>query len=274
MEALVHLRGELAAEGFASRIEELDLGADARAALERAAPAGDAVAIVAVLPVAAAAAGAGADPGAVEMWVVDRVTRKTVVRQARAEGDRARDAQVLSVRAVELLRASFVELAISSSQPPVAPPPPGAAAAERWATTTIEEQPRRWSYGLELGGTVMGTFEAARPALLPTIRLERTVGERGLVRLSGAGLGAPIRITTANGDAIVNQDLLLLEGAFRFRQGRRVQPIVSVGAGALRVSADGRPAPQTPYQSASGSRWAAALDGARPKHGGARPHYR
>jgi hypothetical protein len=263
MEALVHLRGELAAEGFASQILELDVGADARAALERAAPDIDAVAVVAVLPVAAApSAGGGADPNAVEVWVVDRVTRKTVVRRARAEGDRARAAQVLAVRAVELLRASFVELAIASSQPPPAgpPPPAGTATAERWAATAIEEQPRRWSYGVELGGTVLGTFEAARPALLPTVRLERTVGERGLVRLSGAGLGAPIRVSTANGDAVVNQDLLLAEGAMRFRLGRRVQPIVSLGAGALRVSADGRPAPQTPYQAASSSRWAGALD--------------
>src|SRR5262249_16873086 len=78
-EALVRLRGELAAEGFESRIEELDLGSDARAALERAAPGLPAVAVVAVLPVTAAAGGQeGAEPNAVEVWVVDRVTRKTV----------------------------------------------------------------------------------------------------------------------------------------------------------------------------------------------------
>src|SRR5262249_36513076 len=78
-EALVRLRGELAPARFARRIYESETGPDIRASLEQAAPAVDAVAVVAVLPVGASAAatpGETPDPGAAEVWVVDRVTRK------------------------------------------------------------------------------------------------------------------------------------------------------------------------------------------------------
>jgi hypothetical protein len=268
-EALVRLRGELALAGFETQLYESEVGPDIRASLEQAAPAVDAVAVVAVLPVGAGAAatpGEAPDPGAAEVWVVDRVTRKTVVRRARSDAEGPRAAQILSVRAAELLRASFVELAINAERrpepaeaAPQPPPPAGTAVAARWAATAIEESQRAWTYGLEVGASVLGTADGVGPSLLPILRLERALGDHGLVRLSGAGLGAPAVVTLPSGSADVTQDLLLLEGVLRFRPGRRVQPLVSLGAGALYVRAQGHPG--TSYAGASGSLWSAALDG-------------
>ena len=105
-EALVRLRGELVAAGFAAEVVETALGSDVRGSLEKLAPASDgaATALVAVI--------ASADPTSAELWVIDRVTGKTVVRRVNAGAtDPRRVAEVLSVRAVELLRASFLELA-------------------------------------------------------------------------------------------------------------------------------------------------------------------
>jgi hypothetical protein len=65
-------------------------------------------------------------------------------------------------------------------------------------------------------------------------------------------------VSTPGGYANVSQSMLLAELLARFRRGRRLEPIVSVGAGALRVSADGHE--NAPYQSASGARWSAAID--------------
>jgi hypothetical protein len=262
MEALVHLRGELAAAGFETQLLELPIEADdIRASLERAAPGVDAVAVVAVLAVAAPSG--APDPGAAELWVVDRVTRKTVVRRARVEAGTARAAQILSVRAAELLRASFVELAIT--QQPAAPapeqpkPPTGTATAARWVSAAIDEQRRPWTYGIEVGGSVLGGAGGVGPALLPILRLEAAIGQSGLVRLSAAGLGAPVRVETpAAGYADVTQDLVLAEGMLRFRPGRRLQPLASLGVGALRLHADGHVG--APYVGVSGTRWAGALD--------------
>jgi hypothetical protein len=113
-EALVRLRSELMLEGFDAEVTQQPLGApsEVRATLERIAPTltAAATALVAVVP--------GPEPTAAELWVVDRLTGKTVVRRVRADpkAAAARAAEVLSVRAVELLRASFLELAITAAR--------------------------------------------------------------------------------------------------------------------------------------------------------------
>jgi hypothetical protein len=257
-EALVHLRGELDAAGFAAQIVEAPVGPDVRSSLERVSPATDAVAVVAVLPVADDHSLATPEVAAAEMWVIDRLTGKTIVRRASAATDRERAAEILSVRAVELLRASFVELAIMAEQPP-AVAAPQAQTATRWADRAIEEHQRAWSYGLELGGSVLQSFGGVGPSLLPLIRLERAFGDSFLARLSGAGLGAPARVSTAGGPADVTQTLLLGEVAFRLRAGRRIQPLLTAGAGALRFSAAG-PAATSTFSTASGTRWVGVLD--------------
>ena len=133
-EALVRLRGELVAAGFDAEVTELTLGADVRASLEKLAPpsGGSATALVAVV--------ASADPGSADLWVIDRVTGKTVVRKVNASGtDAPRVAEVLAVRAVELLRASFLELAIAAPPASAEAPPPAPRVVERFATATLEE---------------------------------------------------------------------------------------------------------------------------------------
>lgn len=259
-EALVHLRGELALAGFAARIVEVPVGTDVRASLERVSPASDVVAVVTVLPVAVPPAAAAPELAAAELWVMDRLTGKTVVRRTTAVADRQRAAEILSVRAVELLRASFVELAIiDRAHKPATASAPEAQAATRWASAALDEQQRAWSYGMELGGAVLTSPNGVGPALLPLIRLERAMGERLLVRASAAGLGAPARVTTAGGFADVTQSLLLVEGAWRFRAASRVQPLVMVGAGALRFSAEGHASPPA-YVGAGGARWLPVAD--------------
>ena len=52
--------------------------------------------------------------------------------------------------------------------------------------------------------------------------------------------------------------MLLAEALFRFRRGHRLEPLISVGAGALRLSVDSHQT--TPYQAVGGARWGAAAD--------------
>ena len=249
-EALVRLRGELLAAGFDAEVVELALGADVRASLERMAPAdsGSATALVAVV--------ASADPGSAELWVIDRVTGKTVVRRVNAgAADPSRMAEVLAVRAVELLRASFLELAIGNA-PGVEVPATAAPAVERWATATLEEAD--WSWAIEAGAGTADALGGPWNVVLSVARIERAFGERFCARVTFAGLGTETRVGTPAGYVGLSQTALLLEGVVRFRHGRRVEPLVSIGAGALRLGADSHES--APYQAEGDARWAAAAD--------------
>lgn len=262
-EALARVRGELTVEGFDAEVAEMELGPDVRASLERVAATLTAptTAMVAVVP--------GAEPVSAELWVVDRMTGKTLVRHVRADlranaPATARAAEVLSVRAVELLRASFLELAITSRPdapaPPEAPPlPPPPPVVTRWATEPLEPD---WTWAFEAGG---GALDGASPfgngvgtEFVPVARVQRAFGDRWCARATFAGLGTEARVETPGGQAEVSQSVGLGEALVRFRRGQGLEPIVSFGAGTLRLAAQGQLS--APYQSSGGTRWALAGD--------------
>ncbi|HXU63469.1 MAG TPA: hypothetical protein VN962_17345 [Polyangia bacterium] len=250
-EALVRLRGELVAAGFEADVIDLPLGADVRASLERQSPqtgtGRSATALVAVV--------ASGEPGTVELWVIDRVTGKTVIRRVNAPGvDPARVAEILAVRAVELLRASFLELAITPAADTA--PVPAAPAVQRWATAPLEE--RDWTWALEAGGGTAVAVGGPWNAFLAVARVERALGLRTCVRLAFAGLGTTGRVNATNGSGDVSQTVMLAELLVRFRRGHRLEPLISLGAGALRVNVDAQEL--TPYQPIGGVRWAVAGD--------------
>jgi hypothetical protein len=257
-QALVRLRGELIAAGFDAEVLDLPLGADVRASLEKFPPPASstrsATALVAVVP--------SADPGNVELWVIDRVTGKTVIRRVSAPpGDPGRVAEVLAVRAVELLRASFLELAITppaemaspDGAEPAAPAPP---MVERWATAPLEAQD--WTWAIEAGGGTAAAVGGPWNAFLPVARVERALGRQVCIRLGFAGLGTAGHVTAPNGSGDLYQTVVLAEALYRFRRGHRLEPLVSLGAGALWLSTDAHET--SPYQPVGGTRWGAAVD--------------
>ncbi len=148
----MRLRGELVAAGIRRRgHRDSRWGPTSARSLEKLAPAsaGAATALVAVV--------ASADPGSAELWVIDRVTGKTVVR----EGERRRRPTPPRVRrgaggarrrapARELPRAGDPRRPASIEAPP---PPP--MVVERFATATLEEAD--WTWAVEAGG---GTADA------------------------------------------------------------------------------------------------------------------
>jgi hypothetical protein len=252
-EALVRLRGELLAAGFEAEVVELPLGADVRDSLERLTP----PAPNGAAPTALVAVVASAEPGTAELWVIDRVTGKTVVRRVNAgTADSSRAAEVLAVRAVELLRASFLELAVSPANG-AAPPGPAAPAVERWATAPLEQ--RDWTWAIEAGGGTALAVNGPWNAFMPVARLERAFGRLFCLRVAFAGLGTGGHVNAPGGSGDVTQTLLLAEAVVRFRRGRRVEPLISAGGGALRSTAEGQDF-STPIKGQSTSQWSVAGD--------------
>jgi hypothetical protein len=257
-EALVRLQAELTVEGFDARVSDFDLGSDVRTSLEKVAPTMAATAVVAVV--------AGGEPASAELWVVDRMTGKTVVRRVHADPKAARIAEVLSVRAVELLRASFLELAITSRPAPdvVEVPLPSAPVVTRFVTEPLVEAEPDWTWAVEAGGGGMGAVQAVSGGttllgeFLPVARVQRAFSKRLCARVSFAGLGTQARVDMPGGYANVSQTTVLLEGVVRFRRGRRIEPIISVGAGILRIAAEGHET--APYIGGNAWRLSAAAD--------------
>ena len=257
IEALIRLGAELMLEGFDPQVMEFGLVGDTRNSLELLAPTLAATAVVAVV--------AGADPATAELWVVDRMTGKTVVRRIHADPRAAtRMAEILSVRAVELLRASFLELAITSRPRPDvvdAPSQPVAPVVTRFATQPLADAEPDWKWAFEAGAGGIGAASGAGAPLAEVLlvaRLQRALGARLCVRVTFAGLGTQARVDIPGGFADVSQTVVLAEALFRFRRGHRIEPVVSVGAGILRLSSEGQATP--PYMVNGGWRMSAAAD--------------
>jgi hypothetical protein len=252
-ETILRIKSELVAGGFEVAVadsESVGEGRDLRALMERA---GQGLA-----PSATIGIFGNLDPGPSELWIVDRITGKTVIRrlEVQATGDR-RISEVLAIRTQELLRASLVELLLEGDRPtPAAAPPPQ---VQRWVKQAVEAPLAPWTLALEVGASTFGGWGGIGPTLAPAARLRMAWGEHFWGRLTGVGLGTRPTVQSAVGSASVSQNLLLLEGAVWLRPRRRVRPLFSLGLGAERVAVDGK-ASQSDYQGLSNARWFAAGD--------------
>ncbi len=251
-EAILRIRSELAAGGFDVTVTDIaakELAADPRALMERAEQG--------LAPSATLGIVGDAEAGPTELWVVDRITGKTVVRRLAVEATADhRISEVLAIRAQELLRASLVELLLQQSRPRVQAPPPE---VRRWVEQAMAPPRPAWRFALELGATAFGGAGGIGPALAPAVRVRLAVAEGWWLRLTAIGLGTRPTVHSDLGEARVSQSLALLEGAAKFRAGRRIQPVLTVGAGAERVGVEGRNV-LAPFRGEHNARWFAAGD--------------
>ncbi|WP_434047179.1 MULTISPECIES: hypothetical protein [Sorangium] len=270
-EAATRLKAELGAAGFQVVIVPLAREGDVRAALERAAQDEGAFAAAAIFR---SRAGATAD-----LWIVDRVTQKTVVRTVEVSGAAA--PSVMAVRAVELLQASLLEANLLASRAR-----PGGAAdggvavpddVQRWmaparrqaAADPAAERPGMFAgVGVEAGIAALQSTGGVGPSLGPALRLSyggpagSGVLPAGLAaRLTFAGPTLGPALEGALGTVSVRQEMALLEAVWAFETGGAVSPVLSAGLGGYHLFISGDPLP--PLRSATGEVWsvAAALGG-------------
>jgi hypothetical protein len=260
VETLVRIHGELTSVGFATEIvdEPAPNGASghaSRAWLEQLAAQRGFDAVVAIVGDVA--------PDAVEVWVVDKLTGKSVVRRVRFEPQSERAANTLAIRAIELLRSSFLEidLALRERQSGAAKAPP-ADVVRFVEMERLASRPER--FGIEVGGAAVMSLDGVGPALLPLLRFDWAPRSSFVAQLAVAGLGTRPTVESQGESAQVAQEYLVLGAGYRFRVGKPLRPFVSLAAGALRTSVDGRA--DAPNVGRHDQQWSFLLDGAAGAH--------
>lgn len=227
-EAVTRTHAELVAEGFAVEVILLRPEEEPRTLIERTAADTEAAAVIAIFPTE--------DGATADVWVTDRITQKTAVRRVHV-GQLPPDERprALSIRAVELLRASLVEA--------VAPATEGQPhrRVPRTVVTWLEP-PRAPLEGIaaSVGVGMITGFDGVGPAGAPMGRL--SYGERhGIVgRLSWLGPAFGARPDGDRGGASLRQELLTLDLAYAPEvRWAGFTPMVWAGAGAFHLDAVG-----------------------------------
>lgn len=257
IETVGRLSGELASVGFAVEIVD-ESARDAtrgvhtpRAWLERLANSRGFDAVVAIL-------GDGT-PDSVEVWVVDKVTKKSVVRDI-ALGEAAEGApKTLAIRAIELLRSSFLEIDLTGgdSRRQMSPAPPPTVVrfveSERLAS-------RAEVFALELGGHGVMSTGGVGPAVLPVVRLDWIFLSSLKAQMTLAGLGTHPTVANHHGSAEIAQAYGLLGLAYDVRASGDLRPFLALSAGVLHTSVEGRT--ESPAnQERQADQWSMVFDG-------------
>lgn len=181
------------------------------------------------------------EDGGSDLWLADRMLRKTVVLRLRSEPGRGQEAARIAVQAVELVKARLAELAVTrehEASRPAAPPPSQSFVAE--------PETRGARPNLTLGVALLEGFQRSQNAISPVIRLgvalpEGWTGDVLALDLRGSfiGLGRAARIEQGAGAATLRHTAVALDAVMRFLPQRRLQPFVSLGGGFLALDVAG-----------------------------------
>jgi hypothetical protein len=178
---------------------------------------------------------------AASVWVTDRMTGKTLLRAVRPEKVSAEAPSIIALRAVELLRASLLEL--NEAHPPrgTVPAPPSVRA---WIKPSAEapspppaSRPQPW--GLSVGPTVLGSPGGMPAGLAPAVSFlwRPAATMTGELRWEGPFLGT---VESELGTATVSQKLLTFRARWEPWAGRwMVSPWGALGLGGHHLGSRG-----------------------------------
>ena len=248
-EALFRLQGELAAVGLEvarlPRPQSRPDSIDWRIELERMATEQGIDAIVDLVGDAA--------PVAVDVWIFRSPPVGAEVSRVVLEPE-ARKPEALAIRAIEVLRANFIEidLAARQRQGETAPAP------ERATPATPPRAPGS-RVGLEAGAVILANLSGIGPAVSPLVGFDWAASSALGAQATFAGLGTRPTIESPAGTVRVAQQYGLLGLCYCPRVEAAVQPLVTLSAGALRTELDGQA--ELPAQGHQLAKWSLLLDG-------------
>ncbi|HEY4106224.1 MAG TPA: hypothetical protein VGM44_20130 [Polyangiaceae bacterium] len=237
-EVSIRLRAELLDAGF--EVIDVDRSpGDARADVETAASGDSSFATVAMNR---APNGAFAD-----IWINDRVTGKTVVRRLEV-GSGANASNVLAIRALELLRASLLEVGAKTAPAEPTRSPPKDVIAWLAPALPAAETPLLRGNALGVGLFALDGLGKIGLALGPTLEFSHGFAPWFARLMLAAPLAGP-ELRTSVGSATIRQELALL-GIGLATEPKPIGLDVWLGAGGSDLHTSGSAAP--PYRGASG----------------------
>jgi hypothetical protein len=176
------------------------------------------------------------------------LVRQTIIGDAQG----ADGASVLAIRAVELLRATLMQATTVVLPPPPAvrvPEPPGRSTAPSPAAALVLHL--RWA--VALGPALLRSFAGFGSAVGGTARVSfRPIAPLG-IEVQAAGPMWARDLTATAGSASVRQELAFAGVTWFLRDGHRLSPIASAGAGLYHVQVTGHAANGA---AVSGALWA------------------
>jgi hypothetical protein len=230
-EASTRLKAELAGAGFS--VTEV----------ERAPGPGDEPQGFATISINRTGQGALAD-----VWISDHVTGKTVTRRLRV-GAAPNAANVLAIRAMELLRASLLELTLPATEPEAPPSaPPDVLKWVEPVPKTLSKHELLDGTALTIGGLALHSFGGIGPAIGPQARISHGIAAGWFGRLS---LAAPLQGQTLSepaGSATVTQQFASVDLGWAMKP-RPFAAFAWAGLGAFYLHTTGTAA--EPYHSTS-----------------------
>jgi hypothetical protein len=223
-EANTRLRAELTEAGF----EVLEVDRPQGAARDEVESASEETRSFATVAIERAGPGATAD-----IWINDLVTGKTVVRRL-SVGSESNAAAVLAIRALELLRASLLEVAVPAESTPAAEPRAAPPADVMTWVEPARPRPPRAAHALggpALSAGVLGlhSFQGIGPALGPVLRGSLGIGPHAFGRLTLASAFAAPTIVAEGGEADVAQHF----GSFELGWVLGTEPAAAYGFAGL-----------------------------------------
>jgi hypothetical protein len=253
-EVTSRMQAELAASGFDAIVVSPPTNVDFRSLVELTTSQPGVVATFAVVRVGKQAA--------VDVWLSDRITGKTIVKRLDAGPSVGpRGPAVLAIRAVELLRASLLEALVPPVDPVVPPPPVVPTEVSRFVEdrSAVSRPERHWpgTMSLELGPSVMNGFHGLGTAVGAVARFSYQVRPDVLARATLGAMPWSRDVRTTTGTVAVEQELGLVELAYAFRFARSTAVIASAGAGVYHLHIQGSPYPS--YGGNSDQLWSALV---------------
>jgi hypothetical protein len=200
-------------------------------------------------------------PVAVDVWIVHRAPRSREVSlevsKVAIEPNTEKPAERLAIRAIEVLRSSFLETDLAARERRV----------EVMAKSPTTDLPlaevnrlasRSERFGVEMGAAALTSLDGVGLALLPIVNIDWAGRPWLLVQATLAGLGSSPNVATTAGSARVAQHYGVVGGGYRFRADHWLRPFIALSAGVLRSSVEGQA--NTPYQGHAVRQWSFLLD--------------
>jgi hypothetical protein len=253
-ETLSRLHGELLSVGLEVKIiaPPANRGtdrADSRAWIARIAAEGGIDAVIDV--------GGDNGPDWVDVWVIGKSPRRLELSRVVSEPNAPNASERLAIRAIEVLRSSFLESNMSSTERSSVPTAqPATDSRPRGERDGSPRRPER--IGIAVGASMFTSLDGLGPAISPIARLDWVPLNWLGAHAEVAGLGTRPFVATAAGNARISQQYALLGGSYRLRFDQGLTAFVALSAGALHTSVRG--ATDAPRLGHTATQWSLLLD--------------